>query len=91
MIYKDGNWAFNDYIINGAPLNLRPLPDAVEGDVFISCNFTRASPYTKMYENISDLTFLNCNLNGVDVSTKWIVDDKCSFAQNEYIHDDGVL
>lgn len=88
MIYKDENWAFNDYIKNGIPLNPRTFPTVLEGDVFISCNLTRKNPYTKTFDKIKDLTFINCNLNSVDIQPTWVLDDNCSFVQNEYIEDE---
>jgi hypothetical protein len=88
MIYKDQNWGFNDYIKDGQPLNHRAFPVVAEGDVFISCNLTRKNSSTKTFDGISDLTFINCNLNGVDIKNTWVLDDNCSFVQNDYIEDE---
>jgi hypothetical protein len=87
MIYQGKNWAFNDYVYQGSLLNPEPFPTIQEGDVFISCNFTRRLPYTQIFETISDLTFLNCNLNGVDIKNSWVVDENCSYVQNEYVYE----
>ncbi len=84
MIYKDENWAFNDYIKNGLPFNPNQFPEVAEGDVFISCNLSRWKAYTKTFDNISDLTFINCNCNGIDIKNTWVLDDNCSFVQNDY-------
>jgi hypothetical protein len=90
MIYKDQNWGFNDYLYNGELLNPIPFPEVVEGDVFISCNLSRSKPYTEIFKNIKDLTFINCNLTSVDLQPTWVLDDRCSYAQNEYIFEEEV-
>lgn len=87
MIYKDENWCFNDYIKNGQPFNPRPFPIVVEDDVFISCNISRWKAYKKTFNNVKDLTFINCNLNGIDIKNTWVLDDNCSFVQNDYIEE----
>jgi hypothetical protein len=84
MIHKDKVWAFNDYLIEGKPLNANEFPTVSEGDVFISCNITRSKPYTKTFHTIKDLTFINCNLNSIDIRPTWVIDDNCSFVQIEY-------
>jgi hypothetical protein len=91
MIYHGENWGLNDYIHNGEILNSKVLPTVQEGDVFISCNLSRSKPYTKIFNDVADLTFLNCNLNGVDIKNTWVIDENCSYNQNEYDYTEIIL
>jgi hypothetical protein len=83
MTYIEENWAFN----NDSNISQKPFPEIKPGDGFISCNFSRTTPMTKLFEGIDNLMFEGCNMNNCDIwaNETWIINlDTCSFCQNEY-------
>jgi len=45
----------------------KPLPEVENGHTFEMCNFTQLEPHTKIFEGITGLTFIKCNLTNCDV------------------------
>src|SRR5574343_1021719 len=61
----------------------RPLPEAQNGEVFESINFTQMLPHTKIFEGVQGLIFRKCNLINCDVPIGAVV-ESCLVAHIDF-------
>jgi hypothetical protein len=48
-------------------LGIKPLPTVENGHVFTGDNFLQLQPHTKIFEGVTGLKFINCNLTNCDI------------------------
>lgn len=53
----------------------RPLPTAIDGQVFEGFNFCRMVPHTEIFVGVKNLTFRRCNLVNCDIPGDAVVED----------------
>ena len=59
------------------------LADVESGDKFINCNFTQFTPGTKLFEGLTGLEFVDCNLINCDLPADTLT-SRCNTARIEY-------
>jgi len=59
--------------------------DDVHDVIFIRGNFSRKVPHTVVFTNSSRLTFINCNLNNVEIQTDFVTKGSLTIHQHEEV------
>lgn len=58
--------------------------DGLENVTFVSWNFSQQNPHTQLFINCSNLTFIDCNLNNVELQSDFTVDGCLTIHQRTY-------
>ena len=77
MIYERENFQFKVVSID-PPVIESTLPTPENGSIFIDCNLTQFTPDTPIFVGVTDLVFINCNLNNCETPKDAEVDPDCN-------------